>query len=42
MPLFRQGDSVGGGFRIRRKVGEGQFSEVYEAERADGKVVSAP
>jgi len=33
MPLFHHGAIVAQSYVVKRKIGEGQFSEVYEVER---------
>ena len=40
MPLFRKGDKIGRDYIAQGKIGEGQFSEVYEVEKiSDGRRV---
>jgi hypothetical protein len=38
--VFRRGETIGKQYVVKRKIGEGQFSEVYEVEKAsDGSRV---
>lgn len=39
-PLYQKGEAIDG-FKVKRKIGEGQFSEVYAVESESGKQVGA-
>lgn len=34
--VFSRGETIGKEYVVKRKIGEGQFSEVYEVEKASG------